>query len=241
MEPGPLNSSEAPRSDILAARTEEALARWGNGDYREAETLILEVIDSYRNVLGDAHPSTVSSMNSLASVLYWQGRYAEAETILRQTFERSSKVLGEDNPSTLATKNEMGLVLNRLGKHPEVLGKEHPRALSSMVKSALALSAEEKYHEAEKILRQALDIYVTIRGMDHPKTLDCMRNLSSVLKNQGNFFEAEEMDRVIAGNEAEEPERYSSVCYLNKVNGKKSDMLDHSHVAVDDSMTVKIR
>jgi tetratricopeptide (TPR) repeat protein len=234
MEPGPLNSSEATGAEDLAAKTEEALGRWGSGDYREAETLILEVVDGYRNALGDAHPSTLSSMNSLASVLYWQGRYTEAETILRHTLESSSNVLGEEDPSTLATKNELGLVMNRLGRYPEVLGKEHSRALSSMVRSALALSAEEKYSEAEDILRQTLDIYVTIRGMDHPKTLDCMRNLSSVLGYQGKFLEAEKMDRLIAGNEAEAPERYSSVCYLGEVSGKRIDTVDHAIVAGND-------
>lgn len=230
MELGRLIPPEAPGYDVLAARSHEALALWGGGEYRKAEILILDVVDGYKNVLGDDHPATLSSMTSLASVLCWQGRYAEAETILRRTLERSKRVLGEQHPSTLATANDLGLVLNRLGRYSEVLGNEHSRALSSMVRSALALSAEEKFAEAEEILRRTLDIYVTIRGMDHPKTLDCMRNLSLVLGYQGKFLEAEEMDRVIAGKEDEEPERYSSVCYFGEVSRHDSKTVDNAIV-----------
>lgn len=228
MKSGPPVPPGVAGEDVLAARSDEALALWGRGEYLLAEDLLLKIIDGYKDTLGHDHPSTLNIMASLASVLCWQGKYAEAEILLRKTLQSSRRVLGEDHPSTLATLNDLGLVLNRLGKYPEVLGEEHARSLTSMVKSAMTLSAEEKFSEAEIILRQTLEIYKRIRGMDHPKTLDCMKNLSLVLGYQGKFLEAEEMDRVIAGEEDEGPERFSNVCYLNEMHGYSKAMMDPS-------------
>lgn len=215
MEPGPAIPPEAVGPDALTARSEEAMALWGQGNYREAELVMLEVVEGHKESLGEDHPVTLSSLSSLASVLYWQGRYADAETILRRALEGRRKVLGDDHPSTRATRNELGLVLNRLGKYPEVLGRDHARALSSMVRTANALCGEERYTEADALLREALHTYKTVRGMDHPKTLDCMRSLSMVLVNQGRLEEADKLDRVVGG-EQKEPERSSSVCYLGE-------------------------
>jgi tetratricopeptide (TPR) repeat protein len=231
MEPGPRIPPDAPRADVLAARSELALALWARGDYPTAEILLREIVDGYANVRGEDHPAALSSMSSLASVLCCQGKYGAAETVLRRALERSKKALGEAHPTTLATRNDLGLVLNRLGRHSEVLGEEHARALTRMVKAAMELSAEERYPEAEEILRQALAIYKRVRGMDHPKTLDCMQNLSLVLGYQGRFREAEEMDKLISGQDDEEPERYSSVCYLGEVLGHDATKQDHAVAA----------
>lgn len=219
MEPGPRIPPAPAGSEALAARSKVAFALWGRGEYRMAEVLLVEVVDGYKNILGEGHPSALSAMNSLASLLCCRGEFVQAETILRQTLKSRRTFLGDQHPSTLATANDLALVLNRLGRYSESLGKEHSKSLTSMMKLAKSLSADEKYAEAEDILRQTLDIYRRLRGLDHPKTLDCMRDLSVVLGYQGKFLDAEELDRMItAKDDGDEPERFSSVCYLGEVS-----------------------
>jgi tetratricopeptide (TPR) repeat protein len=228
MDPGlriPLGSHG---SDNLAARSEAAFVLWGRGDYRMAEILLVELIDGYKHMLGEGHPSTLSTMNSLASVLCCQGKFGSAETVLRQTLTTRKRFLGERHPSTLATENDLRLVLTRLGKYSEVLGNEHSKSLTSMMKLAKKLSADENYAEAEEILRQASEIYRRIRGLDHPKTLDCLKKLSAVLGYQGKFLEAEELERLIDGKNDEEPEMSSSVCYQGEMHC--SNRMAHGYV-----------
>ena len=45
-------------------------------------------------MLGPEHPSTLTSMNNLAQVLYSQGKYEAAEEMQRRALELKEKVLG---------------------------------------------------------------------------------------------------------------------------------------------------
>jgi hypothetical protein len=60
---------------------------------RQSRCTSLELMEK---MLGEDHPSTLASMNNLASVLDSLGVYEEAEAMLRQTLELKEKVLGED-------------------------------------------------------------------------------------------------------------------------------------------------
>jgi Tetratricopeptide repeat len=52
-------------------------------------------------VLGQDHPSTLTSMANLASTYRNQGRWKEAEDLQKQELEICLRVLGEEHPDTL--------------------------------------------------------------------------------------------------------------------------------------------
>jgi len=54
-------------------------------------------------VLGEEHPSTLTSMANLASTYRNQGRWKEAEELDVRVMETSLRVLGEEHPSTLTS------------------------------------------------------------------------------------------------------------------------------------------
>jgi hypothetical protein len=54
--------------------------------YDEAEQMYRQTLELKQKVLGQEHPSTLNSMNGLASVLRNQGKYDEAEQMHRQTW-----------------------------------------------------------------------------------------------------------------------------------------------------------
>ena len=160
-------------------------------------------------ILGKEHPSTLKSMNNLASVLSSQGNYEEAERIHRQALALYETVLGKEHPSTLTSMNNLASVLSSQGKYEEaerihrqalalrerVLGKEYPSSLGSMNNLASVLSSQGKYEEAEEIYRQALALRERVLGKEHPSTLGSINNLASVLSRQGNYEEAERIHR----------------------------------------------
>jgi tetratricopeptide (TPR) repeat protein len=179
------------------------------GKYKEAETMHRRTLELREKVLGLEHPSTLTSMNNLASVLDSQGKYEEAETMHRQELELTEKVLGLEHPSTLTSMNNLASVLKSQGEYEEaetmhrrtlelkekVLGLEHPSTLTSMNNLALVLKSQGKYKEAETMHRRTLELREKMLGLEHPDTLTSMNNLALVLKSQGKYKEAKTMHR----------------------------------------------
>ena len=177
------------------------------GRWSEAYNMQVFHFRKTEKMLGKEHPSTLRSMNNLASVLSSQGKYDEAEEMHRQALALTERVLGKEHPDTLTSINNLALVLSSQGKYDEaeemhrqelalterVLGKEHPDTLASMNNLALVLSSQGKYDEAEEMHRQALALRETVLGKEHPDTLTSMNNLALVLSKQGKYDEAEEM------------------------------------------------
>jgi hypothetical protein len=58
-------------------------------------------METSSRVLGDEHPSTLTSMANLASTYRNQGRWKEAEDLFAQVMETSSRMLGDEHPDTL--------------------------------------------------------------------------------------------------------------------------------------------
>ena len=87
--------------------------------YKEAEQMHRQALEGLKKVLGEEHPNTLDSMNSLAIVLNNQGKYEKAEQMHRQALEGSMKVLDKEHPDTLDRMNSLALVLDGQGKYEE--------------------------------------------------------------------------------------------------------------------------
>ncbi len=71
------------------------------GQISNAEEMYRRAMEGYEKVLGVEHPSTLISVNNLASVLQDQGKYEAAEVMRRRALEEYKKVLEFEHPSTL--------------------------------------------------------------------------------------------------------------------------------------------
>ena len=69
------------------------------GYWKEAEQLEVPVMETKR-VLGEEHPSTLTSMANLASTYRNQGRWNEAEQPQVQVSETRKRVLRDEHPVT---------------------------------------------------------------------------------------------------------------------------------------------
>ncbi|KAF2690360.1 HET-domain-containing protein [Lentithecium fluviatile CBS 122367] len=113
--------------------------------YNEAEELFLQVMETSLRVLGDEHPSTLTSMANLASTYRNQGRWKEAEELQATELGICSRVLGDEHPDTLTSMANLAFTLQSQGSiskaaslienccelQTEVLGPEHPDTVSS--------------------------------------------------------------------------------------------------------------
>ncbi len=78
------------------------------GDYPAAQPHLERALEINQRLLGEEHPDTLSSMNSLASLYTDQALYAKAEPLYTKTLEARRRVLGEEHLDTLETMNNLG-------------------------------------------------------------------------------------------------------------------------------------
>jgi hypothetical protein len=98
---------------LYCPTNEDYLAQWAltlhnaawysneKGSYNTAEEMNRGALKGYSTVLGEEHPSTLTSMNNLALTFLEQGRWKEAEELGAQVVETRKRVLGKEHPNTL--------------------------------------------------------------------------------------------------------------------------------------------
>jgi len=79
------------------------------GDYALALPLYLKRLEKRKEMLGEDHPSALTTMNYLALFYESQGDYVSALPLYLKCLEKRKEKLGEDHPDTL-------LILSILGR-----------------------------------------------------------------------------------------------------------------------------
>ena len=96
--------------------------------------------------LGDVHPHTLSSINNVAGLYYYQEKYNAAEPFFVECLEKQKSTLGADHPRTLNSIGNLALLYFKQGKYNAVLplivecleknkatlGPDHPDTLMSI-------------------------------------------------------------------------------------------------------------
>ena len=144
---------------LLEANTWAGLYLNDCGLYQKAAMLSKRTLEQKKAILGGRHPSTLTSMNNLASVLERLGKYGEAEGIHRQT----------------------------LGLRESKLGKEHPDTLASVFCLANLLHQKKQHQNAELLYQRACAGYKKTLGDRHPDTMACLRYYSLMLEEENGI------------------------------------------------------
>ena len=71
------------------------------GRWDEAEKLQVQVMETTKRMLGEEHPSTLTSMANLAVTCWNQGRRNEAIEILKEVVDLRTKTIGVNHPDTI--------------------------------------------------------------------------------------------------------------------------------------------
>ncbi len=175
------------------------------GLYDSAYPLQQSALATRRRVLGEEHPSTIDSINTLGALLWYRGKLDQAEPYWREALEKYRRVLGEEHPSTINCIQSMGVLLRDQGKldqaesywreamekYRRVLGEEHPSTISSINTMGVLLRDQGKLDQAEPYWREALEKRRRVLGEEHPNTLDSINNMGVLLREQGKLDQAE--------------------------------------------------
>ena len=179
------------------------------GQHRDAEGIVREVLKEREHNLGSEHPDTLATRYRLGVELDEQRKSAEAEMQFRELLKIEEKVFGPEHPDTLATRNSLAYTLVNQGKYSEaeteeralirlkekVLGPENPDTLRTRNNLGIVFEQEGKYAEAEAEDRAVIRIREKVLGPEHPLTLGTRNNLGLVLDEAGKYAEAEAEDR----------------------------------------------
>ena len=71
----------------------------------------------FRKKLGDNHPDTIRTTNSIAVTYKNQGKYRDAEVLFKQCLDKRKVVLGENHPDTLMTMNNLATTTSKIQSH----------------------------------------------------------------------------------------------------------------------------
>ena len=72
-----------------------------------------ECLAKKKRVLGEDHPSTLSSLNNLAALFDDKGEYDRALPMYEECLAKYKRVLGDDHPSTQNTQELRDLCASR--------------------------------------------------------------------------------------------------------------------------------
>jgi hypothetical protein len=73
------------------------------GRWKEAEELNVQVMETRKRVLGQKHPSTLTSMANLAYTWKSQGRDKEAIDLMKEAERLQRDVLGSGHPHSMGS------------------------------------------------------------------------------------------------------------------------------------------
>jgi tetratricopeptide (TPR) repeat protein len=177
------------------------------GLYPEARLQMERALELQRRVLGEGHPDSLNTINSLAEMFEDQGKYQQAEPLFIRALEVRRRVLGQEHPETLATMNGLAALYLNLGKYSQaeplyttvlnirkrVLGEQHPDTLTSMDNLGRLYMNQGKYSQAEPLCATVFEDRRRVLGEEHPDTLISEDNLARLYVNQGNYAQAERL------------------------------------------------
>ncbi|WP_343018457.1 CHAT domain-containing tetratricopeptide repeat protein, partial [Catenibacterium mitsuokai] len=171
------------------------------GDYNKACELDDIVYNARKEILGEKHPDTLTSLSNLAISYFYLGNYNKA--------------------------CELQNIVYNIGK--EILGKNHPDTLSTLHNLASYYSCLGDYNKACELQNIVYNIRKEILGEKHPDTLLVLSNLlvsqihqdktdnQSIKKNMTAYFENINNLKTTAFNIKEVSSRRNFLKSYNKV------------------------
>ena len=151
----------------LSSKANLAMVLQDQGNLKEAETLCREVLSGVDNYLQEEPTLYTNTIKHLQLILEAQGRPDEATALGALYLEKTEQILGPHHRATVEGYFEKGArnisdpeasdwLFKSWNGFGEMYGSNHLETLKSVFHLGLALSAQNKFSEAEPLLRHAL-------------------------------------------------------------------------------------
>ena len=157
-----------------------------------------------KEVLGEKHSLTLTSLNNLAFIYNAVGRLSEALPLYEKGYRLRKEVLGEKHSLTLTSLTNLGVSYKDLGRlsealllleksyrlRKEVLGEKHPDTLNSLNNLGIIYNAVGNSSEALHLYEKGFSLRKEVLGEKHPDSLTSLNNLATIYNAVGRLSEA---------------------------------------------------
>ena len=161
------------------------------GKYKEAGTILINLVSLRERVLGMEHPDTATTYNDIGLTFKKQGDYLKALEYYFKAVDIRKKILGKEHLDTATSYNNIGETYRSHKDYPKaleylqkaldirkkILGKEHPSTATTYNNIGLTYHSQKKYKRALKYYFKALDIDEKVLGKEHPDTATDYNNI----------------------------------------------------------------
>jgi CHAT domain-containing protein/cytochrome c-type biogenesis protein CcmH/NrfG len=190
--------------ELAKAYNAQAQQYYQQGQFKQALPLAEKSYRLKKEVLGERHPDTITSLTHLARIYQDLGRFSEALLLFEKGYRLSVEVLGEKHPETLSGLCHLAFIYQELGRlsdvlplfekgyrlRKEILGEKHPSTILSLSHLAIIYRELGRLSEALPLSEKSYRLFKELLGEKHPKTLTSMSHLAIIYQNLGRFSEA---------------------------------------------------
>jgi tetratricopeptide (TPR) repeat protein len=162
------------------------------------------VLGGTQRFLGDDHPDTLESSDTLASAFESAGAFDTAIPLFEHTLASCERIFGTDHPNTLTSRNNLAKAHYSVGDLAEAIplfertltdserirGPDHPATLTSRNNLASAYETAGAFDKAIPLYEQTCADFERIRRADHPNALISRNNLAGAYRSAGAFDKA---------------------------------------------------
>jgi hypothetical protein len=177
-------------------------------DWTGAENLQEQVIESYKQTLGDTHPTTLSELHRLSFLYGEQDRWDEAEQLQIKVLATEKEFLDKNHAHILISMEYLATIYHVQGRSEEaeqlqvevlqvekqVFGEDHRRTLLTMDGLTATYWGLDEFEKAQRLHLQVVEIAKRVLGEEHPETMGYVENLAAALRDQGSLREAEDLE-----------------------------------------------
>ncbi|WP_198953315.1 FxSxx-COOH system tetratricopeptide repeat protein [Kitasatospora sp. CB01950] len=192
---------------ILSLRLQTANVLRSQGAYNDALELDQATLAGQRELLGEHHPYTLMTANSMAADLRYLSRFQEALALDLDTYSQFVELFGEDDPRTLTVANNLAIDHRLVGNSREALeldqdtfernsavrGSHHPYTLGTKSNVARDLRELGDYKGSVDLLREVTEAFADLTQSDLPEELRNAKSLAVSLRRAGKYAEAREL------------------------------------------------
>ena len=194
----------APRVGALLANIGSAYRELG--EYDRAADYDARALQIAEAAYGPEHPNVATALGNLAAVQRDRGDLPAAEAGVRRAIEILALVYGPRHPNVASVRSSLAAILLEQGKldaaetelrdvvaiHRDADPDGHLLA-QALTNLGTARHAQGDPEEAEKCLREAVEVYRRALGPEHPDLALPLRNLGTLLMLRHDYDDAHQM------------------------------------------------
>ncbi len=171
----------------------------------QAESMVLQALETRRDILGPAHPAVADSMGQLADIYRTRMSYEEAEPLLLEALQIARQAQPQDLVVTAGLWGRLGELYHHQSRLDEAIeaferaleirelelsGQDERALADSLYDLGRILQERGRFAEAEPYYTQAAPLYRTLLG-NNQRTADTLENLAMVEEELGHLENAE--------------------------------------------------